>query len=89
VSNAWLGFLVEPNEVVLVWQTSHESAAIGTWLATTPLAVLPWQLEQVPATTPVWLNAAPANDVVDLWQVSHAAVVAMWVADLPLAVVPL
>jgi hypothetical protein len=66
VSNAWLGFLVELNEVVLVWQVSQESVPIGTWFATTPLAVLPWQLAQVPATTPVWLKVAPTNEVVDL-----------------------
>ena len=62
---------------------------MGTWFAITPLAVLPWQLEQVPGATPVWLNAAPANDVVDLWQVSQPALVVICVAVLPLAVVPL
>jgi hypothetical protein len=38
---------------------------------------------------PVWLKVAPKNDVVDLWQVSQAAVVCTWFAGLPLAVVPL
>jgi hypothetical protein len=38
---------------------------------------------------PVWFIAVPANDVVDLWQVSQAALVAMCVAGLPKAFVPL
>ena len=46
-------------------------------------------MAQEPTATPVWLNAAPANEVVDLWQVSQVAVVAMWLVDFPLAVVPL
>jgi hypothetical protein len=37
----------------------------------------------------VWLNAAPTNVVVDLWQVSQGCVVGMWLADLPRAVEPL
>ncbi len=31
----------------------------------------------------------PSNVVVDLWQVSHGAVVTMWFAGLPVAVWPL
>jgi hypothetical protein len=38
---------------------------------------------------PVWLKAAPAKLAVLLWQVSQAAVVATWVAGLPVAVLPL
>jgi hypothetical protein len=35
------------------------------------------------------LNVAPANEIVDLWQVSQVAVVCTWLLDLPLADVPL
>ena len=59
------------------------------WLAGLPVEVLPWQVAHEPAATPVWLNTVPANDVVDLWQVSQAALVTMCVAGLPLALVPL
>jgi hypothetical protein len=59
--------LVDPKDDVLVWHTSQEIPVTGTWFATTPFAAVPlWQLAQDPAATPVWLNAAPANDVVDL-----------------------
>src|SRR5262249_31405129 len=37
----------------------------------------------------LWLKAAPANEAVLLWQVSQAAVVAMWVGGLPSAALPL
>jgi hypothetical protein len=38
-----------------LWQVSHDwLAAVGTWLADLPVALpAPWQLLQVPATTPV------------------------------------
>ena len=54
-----------------------------------PVAVVPlWQLAQVPVT-PVWLKVTVAQLLVDLWHVSHAAVVITCVAFLPVAVVPL
>ncbi len=54
-----------------------------------PVAVVPlWQLAQFDVI-PVWLNVAPENVTVLLWQVSHGCVVATWPAGLPTAVVPL
>jgi tryptophan-rich sensory protein len=51
-----------------------------------PNAFVPlWQVEQRPAAgglTVAWLNVAVAHVVVELWQVSHWAVVAMCVAGL-------
>jgi hypothetical protein len=46
-----------------------------------------WQLKQLPVT-PLWSNAAPIHDVV-VWQSSQKLLDAMWVADLPVAVLPL
>jgi hypothetical protein len=47
------------------------------WLVGLPLAVVPlWQLEQVPRATRLWLKMAGVQALV-LWQVSHAAFVAM------------
>ena len=50
-----------------------------------PVAVLPlWQVEQVVAAVNVlWSTDAPVQTLVDLWQVSHAAVVWIWFDDLP------
>jgi hypothetical protein len=42
----------------------------------------------VPGVTPAWLNVAGFQAVVR-WQVSHDAVVGIWDAGLPVAVVPL
>jgi hypothetical protein len=54
-----------------------------------PVALVPlWHVEQA-AVTPVWLKVAPAQVVLDVWQVPQSAVVAMCVALLPVAVVPL
>ena len=48
-----------------------------------PSALLPlWQVAQLPAATPAWLKVAVAQDVVELWQVLHWAVVAICVAGL-------
>jgi hypothetical protein len=47
-----------------------------------------WQVAQLPGATPVWLNSVPANDDVDLWQVSHAAFVTTCVAGLNNGVTP-
>ena len=46
-----------------------------------------WQ-EAQPVVTPVWLNLAPVNVLVLLWQDSQGAAVATWLADLPLATLP-
>ncbi len=46
-------------------------------------------MAQVPGTTPVWLNCAPLNVVVDRWHSSQAAVVRGWFTGLPKAVPPL
>jgi len=67
--------------VVFLWQVSH-CAVVGMCaddLALTP-AVTPWQESQRPATGGVavaWLKIAPLKLVVELWQVSHCAVVEM------------
>ncbi|OGM03849.1 MAG: hypothetical protein A2008_08395 [Candidatus Wallbacteria bacterium GWC2_49_35] len=47
-----------------------------------------WQVLHVPAATLLWLMVAGVQAVV-LWQVSHEAVVEMWLEFLPVAVVPL
>ena len=44
-------------------------------------AVPPWQVEQ-PVVMPAWFIAVPAKLVVDLWQVSHAAAVGIWLVGL-------
>ena len=57
-----------------------------------PMALTPWQVEQTPVTggTAVeWLKAAVAQEVVEVWQVSHWALVGMWLVGLPRAVAPL
>jgi hypothetical protein len=38
---------------------------------------------------PLWLNTAPVKVVVERWQDSQAAVVVTWLADLPVARLPL
>jgi hypothetical protein len=38
-----------------------------------------WQLEQVPATDAEWTKVTVAQVVVEVWQVSHWAVVLTWV----------
>jgi hypothetical protein len=54
-----------------------------------PVEVDPlWQVEQVPGATPVWLKVAGSQAVV-LWQLSHEALVGIWVDDFPVAVDPL
>ena len=47
-------FITAPaNDTVDLWQTSHGwLAGVGMWLVGLPLAVLPWQLAQLPAMTP-------------------------------------
>ena len=53
-----------------------------TWFAVLPLALVPWQVAQVPATTPVWLNVAGSQAVVR-WQVSQDAVVTRGLRSCP------
>jgi hypothetical protein len=54
-----------------------------------PVAAVPlWQVAQVPGATPAWLNVTGVQALV-LWQVSHAAVVAICVLGLPLLMLPL
>ena len=58
------------------------------WVAFLPVAVVPlWHDEQVPVTL-AWLKFAGVQAFVE-WQVLHSAVVAMCVAVLPVALVPL
>ena len=58
-------------------------------MAGLPVALVPlWQVAQLPAVTPAWLNVAGSQAVVR-WQASHDCVVAMWFDGLPWAVVPL
>ena len=47
-----------------------------------------WHEAQVPSTS-AWLTLVTGFQVLVEWQSSQVAVVAMWVADLPVAVVPL
>lgn len=85
------GFLVM-NEYCPPWQPSHLRAVTTVWFivgfVNVPATL--WHDEHAaplvgmcPAgrAPPV----APANVVVDLWQVSHGEAVATWFADLPLA----
>jgi hypothetical protein len=88
-----------PENVVNVpaaWQLSHAADPIGTWLlgitTTTgvPLNVLPaaWQVAH-PLVIPAWFIAVPGpNAVVDLWQLSHAAVVGMCPVPIGFGVTP-
>ncbi|OIN93268.1 MAG: hypothetical protein AUJ20_04730 [Comamonadaceae bacterium CG1_02_60_18] len=49
-----------------------------------------WQLAQLVALVKVlWSALAPFHVLVDLWQLSHAAVVDKWPLFLPVAVLPL
>lgn len=58
-------------------------------MAGLPVAAVPlWQVAQVPTATPVWLNNAPRNDVVLVWQVSQPALVTRWLAGLDTGVTP-
>ena len=54
-----------------------------------PVAVVPlWQVAHVPGAMPVWFMVAGFQPAV-LWQLSQVCVVRMWLADLPVARVPL
>ena len=60
-------------------------------MALLPVALVPlWQLVQVVAEVKVlWSALAPSHLLLDLWQLSQAAVVPRWLLLLPLAMVPL
>ena len=48
-------------------------------VADLPVALEPlWQVAQLPAATPVWLNSAPKKETVLLWQVQQSALVTTW-----------
>ena len=67
----WSGLLAGSQADVL-WQLSHDDW-VAMWPEGLPEEIVPlWHEAQVPVTTPVWLNLAPANDLV-VWQVSQAA----------------
>ena len=53
-----------------------------------PVALVPLWHDAQPELIPLWLNVAGVQAVV-LWQSLHSPLVAMWVAGLPLALVPL
>jgi hypothetical protein len=74
VTCVWLNFVGV--QAVTEWQLK-QPAVVGTWLDALPVAVLPlWQVEQfVAAVNVLWSTLAPVHTVVDLWQVSQAAVV--------------
>ena len=64
------------------WQLSQTLAGGARCVALLPVAVVPlWQLAQVPVT-PAWLKLAGVQALVE-WQSLHCAVVAMWLAGLP------
>ena len=73
--------------VKLLWQVPQVLRVVGMWLLALPVAVEPlWQVEQLVAAVNVeWSTLAPVHTVVELWQVSQAAVVWMWPAFLPTA----
>ncbi|BCB26437.1 hypothetical protein SKTS_13230 [Sulfurimicrobium lacus] len=66
-----------------MWQLSH-CFVVGMWFDGLPSALTPlWQSEQrftTDGAIVAWSGlAAVAQEVVELWQVSHWAVVGMWV----------
>ena len=67
------------------WQSSHDCPAlVGMCCADLPVArPAPWQVAQVPATTPVWSKPAAGDHAVVRWQLSQEALVTMWLAGLP------
>ena len=68
-----------------MWQLSH-CAVVGMWFVGLPSAfTLLWQSVHRPVTAGVavaWLNVPVAQVVVELWHVSHCALVAMCVTGL-------
>ena len=73
--------------VVLRWQLS-QTLVEPPWFGVLPVAVVPlWQEKQL-VLIPVWLKVAGSQALVE-WQSLHCAVVATWVAGLPVACAPL
>ena len=75
-----------------VWQVSQAALAVGMWPATKPAlgaALVPeWQDTQVAPPRLLWSTLAEVHlvklaVVPGVWQVSQAAVVGTWLADLP------
>jgi len=75
-----------------VWQVSQAAFAVGMWLGISPAlgaALVPeWQDTQVAPPRLLWSTLAEVHllklaVVFGVWQVSHAAVVGTWLADLP------
>jgi hypothetical protein len=84
VACVWLN-LVGFQVPVGLWQLK-QFAVVGMCADGLPVAVRPWQVVQsVAAVKVLWSAVAPAHPLVDLWQVSHAAVVWIWLADFPAA----
>jgi hypothetical protein len=81
---AWLNLV--GLQLLTAWQLK-QLIVVGMCAAGLPVAVLPlWQVVQfVAAENVLWSTAAPVQTLVDLWQVSHAEVVWMWLDDLPVA----
>ena len=77
---------------LLRWQVAQTVAATTVWFIFAGLktAGVVWQFEQAALLVGMWPAGsvppvAPWNVVVEVWQVSQAAVVATCVVDLPLA----
>jgi hypothetical protein len=86
VTTTWVWFHFDGNQVTAPWHVKQFVVPTGMWFIGFAVAPLPWQLAQfVAAVNVLWSILAPSQVVVDLWQVSHAAVVATWVNDLPTA----
>ena len=63
-----------------VWHESHAAEVVMCPVVGLPVALVPlWQVAQVPAAIPAWLNVAGFHAVVR-WHESHCAVVVMCVA---------
>jgi hypothetical protein len=65
---------------VVAWQLKQLAAPTGMWLADLPVAPLPlWHCAQlVAALKPLWSTLAPAQVLVDLWQLSQLPVTLAW-----------
>lgn len=87
VTLTWVWFQRVGFHPVVAWQLAQLVAPTGMWLPGLPVAVLPlWQLAHwVAEVKALWSTLPPVHEVKDLWQLSHCAVVARWLADLPSA----
>ena len=80
MTGIWVWFqAVGRQPVKVLWQSSHDwPALVGMCWADLPVALpAPWQVWQVPGTTPVWSKLAAGDQPVVRWQVSHDADVGM------------